>query len=83
VIDARRKGDEIEIDVKDALSTVDRLEVVAGGRVLFSPRCGDGVCDQADETFRIRAPKTAPSDAWMLRALDVAGNVAETPVPTP
>jgi hypothetical protein len=83
VIEVKRKGDDIEVAVKDALSMVDRLEVVANGRVLFSPRCGDGVCDKVEETFRIRAPRTAPSDGWMLKATDVAGNAAETPAPLP
>jgi len=83
VIAAKRKGDSFEIVVRDALSTVSRLEVVAAGRVLFSPRCGDGVCDSTQESFRIRAPVTAPSDAWTLKAVDLAGNAAEIPVPPP
>jgi hypothetical protein len=62
---------------------VSRLEVMAGGRVLFSPRCGDGVCDSTQETFRVRVPETAPSDAWTLKAVDLAGNAAEIPVPAP
>jgi hypothetical protein len=83
VIEVKRKGDDFEVLVRDSLSAVERLEVVADGRVLFSPRCGDGVCDNIEETFRIRAPWTAPSDPWTLRARDVAGNAAEIPVPAP
>ena len=82
-IEAKRKGDAVEVVVNDALSTVARLEVVAGGRVLFSPRCGDGVCDSTQETFRFLVTQPAPSDALTLRATDVAGNAAETPVPAP
>jgi hypothetical protein len=83
VIEVKRKGDDLEVVVKDALSTVERLDVVAGGRVLFSPRCGDGVCDNIQETFRIHAPRIAPSDPWTLKAVDLAGNTAEVPVPAP
>jgi hypothetical protein len=81
LIDAKRKGDVLEISVKDALSTVVRLEVVQAGHVLFSPRCGDGVCDNAEETFRIRVPQSASGDPWTLRATDLAGNTSELPVP--
>ena len=83
VIDAKRKGDDIEVVVKDALSSVARLEVVAAGRVLFAPRCGDGVCDNPSETFRFSVPRPAPTDAWTLRATDLAGNAAEVQVPAP
>jgi hypothetical protein len=82
-IEAKRKGGVIEVVVKDALSSVSRLEVVANGRVLFSPRCEDGVCDNTEETFRFPSDKAAPSDALSLRATDAAGNVVETPVPAP
>ena len=81
-IEAKRKGDNVEVVVKDELSTVARLEVVASGRVLFSPRCGDGVCDNPKETFQFLVPQPAPSDALTLRATDVAGNAADLPVPT-
>jgi len=62
---------------------VARLEVVESGRVLFSPRCGDGVCDEPEELFRFLVPKPAPSEAWTLRATDVAGNKADVAVPAP
>jgi hypothetical protein len=83
VIDAKRKGDVYEVVVKDALSAIAGLEVVAAGRVLFAPRCGDGVCDNPSETFGIPLPRPAPSDTWTLRAKDLAGNAAEVPVPSP
>jgi sugar lactone lactonase YvrE len=82
-IDAKRKDDVFEVVVKDALSAVAQLAVVSNGRVLFSPLCEDGVCDNTIERFRIRAPHSAPSDAWTLRATDAAGNAAEIPVPAP
>ena len=80
---AKRKADAVEVVVKDDLSTVARLEVVAGGHVLFSPRCGDGVCDNTEETFLFLVPQPAPSEAWTLRATDVAGNETDLPVPAP
>jgi len=82
-IAASREADTVEVVVKDALSTVERLEVVEGERVLFSPRCGDGVCDGTEESFRFLVPKPAPSEAWTLRATDVAGNTADVSVPAP
>jgi hypothetical protein len=80
---AKRKGEAVEVVVKDALSTVARLEIVASGRVVFSPRCGDGVCDSVEERFRFVVPDPPPSETWTLRATDVAGNEAELPVPAP
>jgi hypothetical protein len=82
-IEAKRKGDTIEVVVNDALSTVARLEVLADGRVAFSPRCADGVCDGTRETIRFLAAKMGPTGAFSLRATDAAGNAIETPVPTP
>jgi len=80
---AKRKGDAVEVVVEEAVSTVAALEVVADGRVLFSPRCGDGVCDGARETFSFLVPSPAPTEAWTLRAVDLAGNKAELAVPAP
>jgi hypothetical protein len=80
---AKRKADIVEVVVNDTLSTVARLEVVTGGRVVFSPRCEDGVCDSAEERFRVVVPHPASSETWKLRATDVAGNDAELPVPAP
>jgi hypothetical protein len=82
-IDATRKGDVVDVRVKDALSFVAGLEVVAGGRVVFAPRCGDGVCDNPQESFRVVIPKPAPTEIWTLRATDGAGNTTEVPVPQP
>jgi hypothetical protein len=82
-IAASRKGDAIAVQVSDALSAVARLEVMTDGRVLFSPRCGDGVCDAPDETFTFRVPAPSPGDTWKLRATDLAGNEAVLPVPAP
>ena len=82
-IDAKRRRDAVEIVVTDSGSSVSRLDVVANGRVLFSPGCVDGVCDAPEETFRIVVPHPAPLDVWTLRATDLAGNIAEGPVPAP
>ncbi len=82
-IETKRSGGTFEVVVDDKLSMVARLEVIASGRVLFSPRCEDGVCDNTRETFRFPAPRAAQSEAWSLKATDAAGNAVETPVPTP
>ncbi len=82
-IEAKRKADTVEVVIKDELSTVARLEVVANGRVVFSPRCADGVCDNREERFLFLMPQPPPSDPWTLRATDVAGNTADILVPAP
>ena len=82
-IDAKRKRDVIEVEVTDALSGVMRLEVVADGRVAFSPRCADGVCDGRRESFRFLASQVGTGGATSLRAIDAAGNPVEAPVPAP
>ena len=82
-IETKRSGATLEVVVEDALSKVARLEVTAGGRVLFSPRCEDGVCDSTRESFRFPAPRASHNEAWSLKATDTAGNVVETPVPAP
>jgi hypothetical protein len=82
-IDAKRRGNVIEVLVADALSGVARLEVVADGKVAFSPRPADGVCDNVRETFQIPAAQIGPGGSWSLRATDAAGNAFEAPVPGP
>lgn len=82
-IEAKRSGGTLEVVVEDTLSLVARLEVIANGRILFSPRCEDGVCDNTRETFRFPAPRAAKDEVWSLKATDAAGNAAETPVATP
>lgn len=82
-IDAHRKGAIIVIAVDDALSGVAKLEVVTDGRVAFSPRCADGVCDGRHEEFRFEAAQLEVSGTWSLRATDAAGNAVEAPVPGP
>ncbi len=83
VIEAKRSGLGFEVVVTDALSPVVRLDVIADGRVMSAPRCGDGVCDGTRETFRFPATHLGASGPWSLRATDAAGNAAETPVPSP
>jgi hypothetical protein len=82
-IDAHRKGELIVVAVDDALSGVARLEVVADGRVAFSPRCVDGVCDGRHEEFRFAAAQLEGDGPWSLKATDAAGNAVEAPVPEP
>jgi hypothetical protein len=79
----KRSGGTLEVVVEDALSPVTRLEVIAGGRVLFSPRCEDGVCDNTKESFRFPAPRAGQAEAWSLKATDAAGNAFEASVPAP
>jgi hypothetical protein len=82
-IDAKRKGGDVVVSVEDALSSVARLDVVLDGRVMFSPRCADGVCDSTRETFRFPASRISAAGTWSLRATDAAGNAVEAPVPSP
>jgi hypothetical protein len=82
-ITTKRSGGTLEVVVEDALSPVARLEVIAAGRVLFSPRCEDGVCDNTKETFRFPTPRSGQDEPWSLKATDAAGNAAETPAPLP
>jgi hypothetical protein len=72
-----------DVIVADAVSSVARLEVVEAGRVLFSPRPSDGVCDGPRETFHIAPSETGATPARSLRAIDAAGNAAEIAMPTP
>jgi len=62
---------------------VTRLELVEGGRVAFSPRCVDGVCDGGREEFRFSAAPLGSRGVWSLRATDAAGNPVEAPAPKP
>jgi len=80
-IDAKRRGDAVEVVAEDALSPVARLELIENGKAAFSPRCDDGVCDDRRETFRIPSSYVESGDGWSLRATDGAGNSFETPVP--
>jgi hypothetical protein len=81
-IEGKRSGANIEAVVTDALSPILRLEVVVDGRVEFSPRAADGVCDGLRETFRFPAALVTGSGTWTLRATDAAGNAVESPVPS-
>lgn len=82
-VTARRLSDgAVEIEVVDALSPVDRLEVVQAGRVVFLARPVDGIVDSSRETFRLDpAEPGADAGSVSVRAVDRAGNAAETPLP--
>ena len=72
----------VEIEVVDALSPVDRVEVVQGERVVFLARPVDGVVDSTREKFRLDlAQLDAAGGAVTLRAVDQAGNAVESPLP--
>ena len=79
----RTRDGAVEVEVTDALTPILRLEVVEGGRTLFAPRAADGVCDSLRESFRIGSSQAGRGGERSLRALDSAGNAAETPVPAP
>jgi hypothetical protein len=82
VIDAKRDtSGALEVTVTDTASTILKLEVLEGGRTLFSPRSSDGVCDGPRETFRLSAAELQAAGAKALRATDIAGNAAEIEVP--
>lgn len=69
----------LEVTVDDALSAIDRLELVQNDRARYSLRPADGVCDSRRETFRVTLPQDG--SGWTLRGHDAAGNVAELPLP--
>jgi hypothetical protein len=64
------------VRVEDELSDIRGLELMEDGRVLFTARPEDGVCDSRRETFRIELP-SAGSSARSIRGIDAAGNVVE------
>lgn len=83
-IEARRATDgAVAVTALDALSPIARLEVVAEGHALFAPRPEDRVCDAPRESFRLSRDEAGDPGSRVLRVVDAAGNVAETPVPTP
>ncbi len=80
-IEARRGKAGVEVTVTDALSAISRLEVVSEGRPLFAARPLDGVCDGRREEFVLSAADAGEPGSKTLRAVDAAGNSAETPIP--
>jgi hypothetical protein len=67
-----------EITLTDDHSEVRRLEVLDAGRVLFSVRSTDGVCDSRRESFTIDLGGAAESRS--LRGVDAAGNQVDIPL---
>jgi hypothetical protein len=63
--------------VRDAVSKVDRLEVVEGDEVRFLASPEDGVCDSTEERFTVALPSGVSPSGWSVRAVDDAGNAAE------
>ena len=76
-------GGGLEVTVTDDGSTVARLEVVEGDRVLYSARPKDGICDGPREVFSLSAAQIGAPGSRSLRATDSAGNAAEIAVPRP
>ena len=76
-IEVRRADGGYELTVRDAHSEVTRVELSREGRRRFTLRPVDGVCDSAEETFRIDEPE---GPGWIARGVDAAGNATETPL---
>jgi hypothetical protein len=74
-IDVRRTNGGYEFTVRDAHSEVARLELSREGRRRHTLRPVDGVCDSAEETFRMDKPV---GSGWIARGIDAAGNAVET-----
>jgi hypothetical protein len=55
------------------------LELVREGRVRFTVRSEDGLCDSPRETFLVERPEGG-LDGWLLRGVDAAGNAVERPM---
>jgi sugar lactone lactonase YvrE len=72
-------GGVVRVEVQDDRSGVRRLELVRDGRVHFSARPEDGVCDSRRERFELEA-SDVEGEGWTLRAFDAAGNRAEQPL---
>jgi hypothetical protein len=68
------------IRLADALSDIDRLELLLDGRTRFIARADDGVCDSPSETFRLTPPEPTGSGPWTLRGTDAAGNAVVRPL---
>jgi hypothetical protein len=66
-------GGGVEVEVQDDRAGVGRLELLKGGRVRFTARPMDGVCDSRRERFVLPAAQVS-GDGWSLRAVDAAGN---------
>ena len=73
-----RKDGRAEIVLEDERSSIRRLDVLEGGRLVASPRPVDGICDSRSESFLIELP--GPGTSWILRGFDAAGNVSEFPL---
>lgn len=78
---SRAEGGALAVAVEDALSPVVRIEVVEAGRVSFSPRCADGVCDGPRESVSLSSSEAGTEGGRTLRATDAAGNSSEAAVP--
>ena len=77
--DLRPTGEgSFEITLTDDHSEVRRLEVLDAGRVLYSVRSIDGVCDSRRESFTIDLAGAA--DSRSLRGVDAAGNQVDIPL---
>ena len=67
-----------ELTLDDAHSEIRRLEILVEGRVLFSVRPIDGVCDSLRESFSFELPGTPEGHG--LRGVDAAGNRVDIPL---
>jgi hypothetical protein len=71
-------GGEMRVTVQDEHSEIRRVELVTDGEVRATLRAEDGVSDSGTEAFVARVP--SDRESIVLRAVDAAGNRAETPL---
>jgi len=69
------EGSAREVVVEDLHSDILRLELIREGRVRFTARPEDGICDSNREVFRVELP--AGEQGWVARGVDAAGNSGE------
>jgi len=79
-VELREAADgSIEVLLEDRLSRLRPLELLREGRVRFTARPADGVCDSRTEAFRVDLPPGS-GGGWSVRGIDAAGNSVERPV---
>lgn len=76
-IEFTRSGGGFTVEVRDDGSPLQRVQLVVGERTLYTLRPADGVVDSRQERFELPADRLPAAD-WSLRAIDAAGNRADS-----